>query len=181
MADIRKYKGIAPTIDKSAYIDKEATIIGDVHIGADTSVWCRVVIRGDVNHIRIGERTSIQDLSMLHVTHKEPNDNGFALIIGSDVTIGHSVTLHGCTLENRSFIGMGCTILDGAVIQSNSMLGANSLVPQGAIIESGWLYLGSPAKKFRQLSKDEIHNIKQHAQNYVSYAQDFKEHVKDID
>ena len=180
MSDIRSYKNIVPQIDPKAYIDKACTIIGDVHIGEQTSIWCGVVIRGDVNYIRIGARTSIQDLSMLHVTHNEPDIAGFPLIIGDDVTIGHSVILHGCTLHDRTFIGMGCTILDGAVIESDSMLGAGTLVPQGQVVQSGWLYLGSPAKKFRQLTKEEIINIKQHAQNYIGFAQDFKKYVRDV-
>ena len=131
MSDIRPYKGITPKISDSAYIDHSAVIIGDVEIGELSSVWCNVTIRGDVNCIKIGDRTNIQDGSVLHVTHKNPerHPEGYPLILGNDVTIGHNVTLHGCTMEDCSFAGMSSTIMDGALVQSGAMVAAGALVP----------------------------------------------------
>ena len=183
ISDIRSFKGIVPKIADSAYIDPACTIIGDVEIGEESSVWCGTVIRGDVHHIRIGDRTNVQDLSLLHVTHAEPenNDPGHPLIIGSDVTIGHRVTLHGCTLQDGCFIGMGVTILDGAVVETGAFIGANSLVTGGKIIEGGWLYMGAPAKKVRQLTPEEMEDIKQSAVNYVNYSREYISSVESVD
>ncbi len=175
MSNIRPYKNIFPKIDSSVYIDPSAVIIGDVTIGANSSVWCTTVIRGDVNSISIGERSNIQDGSVLHVTHKNPqkHPNGFPLIIGNDVTVAHRVTLHGCTLEDESFVGMSSTVMDGAIVQTRSMIGAGSLVTPKTVVETGWLYLGSPAKKVRQLTDDEFNMFKSLAQNYVNYSRDY--------
>ena len=176
MSDIRAYKGVNPKIADSAYVDKSAVIIGDVEIGDQSSVWCTCVIRGDVNFIKIGNRTNIQDASVLHVTHRNPEKHpeGYPLIIGDDVTIGHRVTLHGCILEDCCFIGMNATIMDGAVIESGAMIGAGALVTSNTRCESGYLYIGSPAKKARALTDDEIKHLKQSALNYVNYAADYK-------
>jgi carbonic anhydrase/acetyltransferase-like protein (isoleucine patch superfamily) len=174
--NIRDFKGILPKIHESAYIDSSAVVIGEVEIGEQSSVWCTTVIRGDVNFIKIGKRTNIQDASVLHVTHKNPerHPEGYPLIIGDDVTIGHRVTLHGCTLQDCCFIGMNATVMDGAVIESGAMVGAGALVTSGTIAESGFLYIGVPAKKARALSKDEKAMLKQSALNYVNYAADYK-------
>ncbi len=129
---IRSYKGVSPRLGKQAYVDEAAVVIGDVVLGDDCSVWPMVVIRGDVNHIRIGRRSNIQDGTVVHVTHGyRANPDGHAVVIGDDVTVGHNVTVHGCTIEDRCLIGIGSTILDGAVIHSNVLLGASSLVSEG--------------------------------------------------
>ncbi|MCM8533163.1 MAG: gamma carbonic anhydrase family protein [Lentisphaeraceae bacterium] len=177
MSSIRTYKGITPKIDSSAYVDESAVIIGDVVIGKESSVWCTTVIRGDVNHIRIGDRSNIQDGSILHVTHKNPEKHpeGYPLIIGDDVTIGHRVTLHGCTLEDCCFIGMNATIMDGAVVESGAMVGACALVTSHTKVESGFLYVGAPAKKVRALKDSEKAMLKQSAINYVNYSRDYLE------
>ncbi|NQZ56085.1 MAG: gamma carbonic anhydrase family protein [Lentisphaeraceae bacterium] len=177
MSNLRSYKGIKPQCAASAYIDESAVVIGDVTVGEDSSIWCTTVARGDVNYIKIGKRTNVQDASVLHVTHKNPvkHPEGYPLIIGDDVTIGHRVTLHGCTLEDRTFIGMGAVVMDAAVVQSDSMVGAGALVTAGTIVESGWLYVGVPARKRRELTDDEIKWIKQSALNYVAYSEDYKD------
>ena len=132
---LRPFRSILPTVAPSAFIDMSAQVIGDVHIGDESSVWMNVVIRGDVNHIRIGARSNMQDLSMLHVTHKKhAGDPGAPLIIGDDVTIGHSVTLHGCTLENGCFIGMQAMVMDKVVVGEGALVGARSLVTEGTVI-----------------------------------------------
>lgn len=165
---IRSFAGKMPEVAATAYIDPTATVIGDVVIGADSSVWPMTSIRGDVNYIRIGERTSIQDGSVLHVTHAGPfSPQGNALHIGNNVTVGHQVILHGCTVEDNCLIGMGSKILDGAIVQSQVFLGAGSLVPPGKVLESGYLWLGSPAKKIRALTEEELHFLDYSAQHYV--------------
>lgn len=154
---IRPYKTIYPTIDKTAYIDPMALVIGDVVIGKQASVWPMAVIRGDVNYIRIGDYTNIQDGCVLHVSHASPqNGPGYALIIGNYVTVGHKVTLHACQVDDYSLVGIGSIILDGAHIQSKVVVGAGTLVPPGKVLESGYLYLGQPAKKIRVLTQEEL-------------------------
>lgn len=168
LPNIRPFEDKLPQIADNAYIDPSAIIIGDVCIGQDSSVWPTTVIRGDVNFIRIGERTSIQDGSVLHVTHAGPfSPQGLPLLIGHDVTIGHQVMLHGCTIEDNCLIGMGSTILDGAVVQSNVLIGARSLIPPGKVVESGYLWLGTPAKPIRQLTVEELNFLSYSAQHYV--------------
>jgi carbonic anhydrase/acetyltransferase-like protein (isoleucine patch superfamily) len=153
---IRRYKEIQPQIADSAYVDEAAVVIGDVVLGEEASVWPMAVIRGDVNYIRIGARSNVQDGSVLHVTHDHPGaPGGYPLIIGEDVTIGHNVTLHGCTIGNRCLIGMGSTILDGAILEDGVLLAAGSLVPPGKTLEGGYLWLGSPVKKGRALTQEE--------------------------
>jgi carbonic anhydrase/acetyltransferase-like protein (isoleucine patch superfamily) len=174
MKNIRAYQGTIPQIASSAYIDNSAVIIGKVIIGANTSIWCNVVARGDVSHIQIGENSNIQDLTMLHVTHNNP---GFSpetpLLIGNFVTVGHSCCLHACTLADYSFVGMGTTILDRAYIEPYVMIGAGSLVPQGKKLESGFLYFGNPAQKIRPLSTIEKQQIEYSAQNYVRLSRNY--------
>ena len=172
--NIRKYQGITPTIGKNVYVDESAVIIGDVEIGYDSSIWCTTVIRGDVNSIRIGSRTNIQDASVLHVTHKsEANPAGYPLTIGDNVTIGHRVTLHGCTLDDYCFIGMNAVIMDDAHVATDVIVGAGALVTQGAKLESGYLYIGAPAKRARKLTDAEIAMVHKSSQNYVNYAQNY--------
>lgn len=168
--DIRPYRGKQPQIAASAYIDPAAVIIGDVVIGEDSSVWPCVVIRGDVHHIRIGARTNIQDGCVLHVMRDE-----HALILGDDVTIGHSVTLHGCTIESRCLIGMGAIILNGAVIGHGSIVAAGTLVTERMKIPPGSLVMGSPGKVKRALREIEKHTIDAYAKRYVSYKDIYRE------
>ena len=163
---IFKYLDKLPKIEDNVFIASGVKIIGNVKIGSDSSIWYNTVIRGDVNSIRIGKKTNIQDLSMLHVTFNE-----FPLTIGDEVTIGHSVTLHGCTLKDRTFIGMGATILDGAVVESDSMVAAGAVVKQGFIVPSGKLVAGVPAKVIRNLTEEEIKNIKASADRYKKYSE----------
>lgn len=173
--NVRAFQGIKPTIDDSAYIDPLAAIIGDVTIGQDVSVWPFCSVRGDVNHISIGDRTNIQDNSVLHVTHKnKENPAGVPLIIGDDVTVGHQVMLHACTIENESLIGMSSIILDGAYIEKHVLLGAGSLVPPGMKLESGYLYLGRPAKRIRVLSDKEVGHFLYSANHYVTLKNQYK-------
>lgn len=170
---ISELNGVTPEIHSSVFIAGGAIVIGDVKIGEESSVWFNTVIRGDVNYIRIGERTNIQDNSVLHVT-----SNTHPLVIGHDVTAGHGVILHGCTIKDRALIGMGSTVLDGAIIESDSFIGAGSLVPPGFKVPSGTLVMGVPAKVKRELSEKEIDDIKLSAVNYVRNSRNFIENFK---
>jgi len=165
---IRTYQGKTPSLGERVFVDASAVVIGDVEIGADSSVWPLVTIRGDMHRIRIGARTSVQDGSVLHITHAGPfNPDGFALTIGDEVTIGHKVLLHGCTIGSRILVGMGSIVMDGAVIEDEVILGAGSLVPPGKTLESGFLYVGSPVKKARPLTDKERAFFSYTAGNYV--------------
>lgn len=166
---IRSYKGRMPKIAASAYVDAAATVIGDVTIGDDSSVWPGVVIRGDVHYIRIGARTNVQDGSVLHVLRDE-----WPLILGDNVTVGHGVVLHGCTIESRCLIGMGCIILNGAKIGSGSIVAAGTLVPEGAEVPAGSLFMGHPGKFRRALSGADQESIDAYAQRYVEYKQTYR-------
>ena len=172
---ILKFKKWFPKISKSAWIAPSADVIGNVKIGADSSVWFGTVIRGDVHKIRIGKRTSIQDLSMIHVTHYKQEDmkDGHPTIIGDDVTIGHKVMLHGCTIENGCLIGMSATILDGAVIGEGSIVGAHSLVTANKVFPPHSLIMGSPAKVVKTLTKDEVDRLLEHAARYVKFKNEY--------
>ncbi len=166
--NIQRFLKHFPQIASGVYVHTAATVIGDVVIGEDSSVWPGAVIRGDVNYIHIGKNTNVQDLSMLHVNHKSSSDPaGAPLIIGDNVTIGHSVILHGCTIEDEVLIGMGSIVMDKALVQKHVLLAAGSLVPEGKVLESGYLYVGRPAKKVRALTADEIANFMYSANNYV--------------
>ena len=171
---IRPYKGITPSLGAGVYVDPQAAVIGDVGIGADSSIWPMCSLRGDVNHIRIGERTSIQDGSVIHVTHKHAaRAQGHATLVGSDVTVGHKVILHGCTVEDLCLIGMGAIVLDGAVIRSHVLLGAGSLVSEGKELEGGYLWLGRPAKRIRELTDEEMKWFAYSARHYVKLKNDY--------
>ncbi|MDO6747550.1 gamma carbonic anhydrase family protein [Gilvimarinus sp. 1_MG-2023] len=166
--NIRSFQGHHPQLGERAFVDPKALIIGDVSIGADSSVWPFAVARGDMHSIRIGERTSIQDNTVLHITHAGPfNPEGYPLTIGSDVTVGHSACLHGCTIGDRVLVGIGATILDGAIIESEVVIGAGTLVPPGKRLESGYVYMGSPAKQVRLLNDKERDFFCYSANNYV--------------
>jgi carbonic anhydrase/acetyltransferase-like protein (isoleucine patch superfamily) len=169
--NIRPYRNTTPLLGRDVYIDPSAVVIGDVGIGDHSSVWPGAVIRGDVHRIRIGIRTSVQDNSVLHVTHDGPyNPGGFPLIIGDEVTIGHQVTLHGCQLGNRILVGIGATILDGVEVQDEVIIGAGSLVTPGKVLESRQLYVGRPAKAVRALNSKEIDFFRYTAGKYVDLA-----------
>ncbi len=166
--NITPYLGVSPQRGRDVYIHESALIIGDVALGDDASVWPGTVIRGDVNSIRIGAGTNVQDASVLHVSHKSSWDPGGApLTIGSNVTIGHKVILHGCTIGDECLIGMGAIVMDKAVIQPRVLVGAGSLVPEGRILESGYLYLGSPARRVRALTEKELAHFSYSAQHYI--------------
>ena len=162
---IKSYLGVLPTITSNAFIEDTAVVVGDVVIGSESSVWFNSVIRGDVHYIRIGHRTNIQDLSLLHVTH-----DTHPLVIGDDVTVGHHVVLHGCTIGNRVLIGMGSIVMDGVVIENDCIIGAGSLVTENTVIPSHSLALGSPAGVKRSLMLKELTWITESANNYVQYA-----------
>ncbi|NGN99931.1 gamma carbonic anhydrase family protein [Grimontia sp. S25] len=165
---LRSYKGIFPTVGERVYLDPSSVLVGDITLGDDASIWPLVAARGDVNHIRIGQRSNIQDGSVLHVTHKnKENPEGYPLIIGDDVTVGHKVMLHGCTIGNKVLVGMGAIVLDGAVIEDEVMVGAGSLVPPGKRLESGFLYVGSPVKQARPLKEAERAFLQKSSDNYV--------------
>jgi carbonic anhydrase/acetyltransferase-like protein (isoleucine patch superfamily) len=165
---IRTFQGIKPTIPISCFIEDTAIVIGDVVMGEQCSVWFHAVIRGDVNAIRIGSRTNVQDLCMLHVTH-----DTHPLIIGNEVTVGHNVVLHGCTIKDRVLIGMGAIIMDGAVIGADSVVGAGALVTEGTMVPPNSLILGSPAKVKRPVTDEELRWIRESAENYVRYARQY--------
>lgn len=165
---IRTYQNKTPVLGERAFVDATAVVIGDVELGADSSVWPLTVIRGDMHRVRIGARTSIQDGSVLHITHAGPyNPDGYPLIVGDDVTVGHKVTLHGCTIGNQVLVGMGSIVMDGAVVESQVIIGAGSLVPPGKTLESGFLYVGSPVKQARPLTEKERSFFEYSAANYV--------------
>jgi carbonic anhydrase/acetyltransferase-like protein (isoleucine patch superfamily) len=165
---MRKFSHFSPQIAAGVYVDPQACVIGRVQIGADSSIWPMAVVRGDVHDIIIGEKTSVQDNSVLHVTHPSVfNPDGYPLHIGNEVTIGHSVVLHACTIEDQCLIGMGSIILDGALLHKNVLLGAGSLVPPGKILEGGYLWLGNPVKKIRPLNAAEMEYFHYSAEHYV--------------
>lgn len=165
---IETYQSMTPVMQGGVYIHSTATVIGDVEIGQDSSVWPGTVIRGDVNKIRIGAGSNIQDLSTLHVSHSSSWDPGGApLLIGHRVTVGHQVILHGCTLEDECLIGMGSIVMDKAVVQTHVLLAAGSLVPEGKILESGYLYMGRPAKPVRPLTPEEIAHFQYSSTHYI--------------
>lgn len=173
---IRNFKDKIPHIHATAYIDETALVIGDVSIGEDSSIWPMTVVRGDVHSIKIGARTNIQDACVLHVTHDgEFSPGGFPLTVGDDVTVGHRVTLHACTVGNRCLIGMSATIMDGAVLEDKIIIGAGSLVPTGKQLESGFLYVGSPVKKVRELNEKELAFLEYSAKHY-SHLKDQHRH-----
>jgi carbonic anhydrase/acetyltransferase-like protein (isoleucine patch superfamily) len=167
---IRPYRGKRPEIAASAYIDPAAVIIGDVVIGADSSVWPCTVIRGDVHHIRIGARTNIQDGCVLHVMRDE-----YTLILGDDITVGHSVTLHGCTVESRCLIGIGAILLNGVTIGTGSIVAAGTLLTERTVIPPGSLVVGQPGKVKRMLTAIDQAAIDAYAKRYVEYKNVYRE------
>ena len=173
---IRTYQGHTPKLGERVWVDPSAVLIGDVVIGDDSSIWPQAVLRGDVHSIRIGARTSIQDGSVLHVTHaSDYNPKGFPLTLGDDVTVGHSVTLHGCTLGSRILVGVGAILLDGAVVEDEVMIGAGALVAPGKRLESGYVYLGAPCRRARALTDSEREFFRYSASNYVKLKSGYLE------
>lgn len=165
---IRIFQGIHPTLGDGAYVDESALVLGKVTLGADTSIWPMVTVRGDVHSISIGARTNVQDSSVLHVTQDNRfTPGGHGLEIGNNVTIGHKAILHGCIVEDFALVGMGSIVLDGAVVKSRAMLAAGSLVSPGKVLESGYLWLGRPAKPVRPLTAAELDYLEYSAQHYV--------------
>ncbi len=173
---ILKYKGLTPKIGKNSWIAPSADIIGDVSMGEDCSIWFGCVIRGDVHKIVLGNRVNVQDLSMLHVTHykREDKSDGNPTIIEDDVTIGHRVMLHGCTIKRACLIGMSCTILDGAIIGEESIVGANSLVTKNKVFPPRSLIMGSPAKVVRSLTEAEVSELYASATRYVTFKNNYQ-------
>ncbi|HEY7641030.1 MAG TPA: gamma carbonic anhydrase family protein [Steroidobacteraceae bacterium] len=171
---IRTYRNITPVLGARVYVDPAAVVIGRVKIGDDSSIWPAAVVRGDVHDIEIGARTSIQDGSVLHVTHDGPySPGGRALSVGSDVTVGHRVTLHACTIGNKCLVGMGSVVLDNVVTEDFVMIGAGSVVPPGKRLEARSLYVGSPARKVRDLTQAEIDFFTYSATQYVQLKDEY--------
>lgn len=166
---LRPFRSIVPKVHPTAYIDQSAQVIGDVEIGGESSVWMNVVIRGDINSIRIGDRTNIQDGSVIHVMR-----DTHATRIGNDVTVGHAAVLHGCTIHNRVLIGMGALLLNGAEIGEDSIVAAGTLVPEGKQFPPRSLLMGRPAALKRALSDAEIRSIRDYAERYVGYRKDYQ-------
>ena len=165
---LRPYRGRLPVVDPTAYVDASAQVIGHVEIGAESSVWMNVVVRGDVNTIRIGHRTNVQDGTIVHVMHDTHPTR-----LGDDVTIGHGAIVHGCTVGDRVLIGMGAILLNGATVGEDSIVAAGSLVPEGAVIPPRSLAMGSPARVRRSLTDAEVASILDYSRNYVRYRLDY--------
>lgn len=171
---IQAYRDAKPGIASGVYLHPSAQVIGDVAVGERSSVWCNSVVRGDVNFIRIGAETNVQDNCTLHVSHRRESDpEGAPLVIGDRVTVGHNVILHGCTIEDECLIGMGSIVMDKAVLEPRVLLGAGSLVTEGTRLESGFLYLGRPAKKVRPLTEKELAHFAYSAAHYLRLAGEY--------
>lgn len=176
MATLKSYNGISPRLGKGVFVEESAVLYGDIELGDDASIWPLVAARGDVNYIRIGARTNIQDGTVLHVTRKSSaRPDGLPLLIGEDVTIGHKAMLHACTIGNRVLVGMGCIILDGAEVGDDVIIGAGSLVPPGKKLEPGYLYVGSPVRQARPLTEAEKAFLPESADNYVRLKNEYLE------
>ncbi|MGH8215922.1 MAG: gamma carbonic anhydrase family protein [Rhodanobacteraceae bacterium] len=174
MTNLRAYRGIAPRLGARVYVDPTATVIGDVELGDDVSLWPGAVVRGDVEKIRIGARTNVQDGAVLHVTHDGPySPGGFPCIVGSDVTIGHGAVVHACTVGDCCLIGMHATLLDGAVVKRHAFVGAGALVAPGKVVGEGELWVGNPARCVRRLSDTEIEALHYSANHYVELKDEY--------
>lgn len=172
---VRKYKGIAPSIADSAWVDESAVVIGRCVLAENVGIWPNATLRGDVNDIDIGEGSNIQDGAVVHTTHQSDISNGSKCIVGKNVTVGHNAVLHGCIIEDECLIGMGAVVLDNAVVQTHVLVGANSLVPAGKVLESGYLYVGSPVKQARPLTDKEKAFFKYSADHYIKLKNDYQE------
>lgn len=166
---IRSYQGMTPKLGHNVFVDPTAVVIGDVVLGDGVSIWPMAVVRGDMHRIRIGKSTSVQDGAVLHITHASDfNPEGFPLIIGEEVTIGHKAILHGCTLGNRVLVGMGAIVMDGVIVEDEVIIAAGSLVAPGKTLLSGYVYAGSPARKMREITEKERRFFSYSAANYVA-------------
>ena len=173
--NVQAFCGVLPRLGRGSWIHDSARVIGDVVLGDSVSIWCGAVIRGDVNSIRIGVHSNIQDNSVLHVSHKTERDPaGSPLVIGSHVTVGHSVILHGCSIGDECLIGMGSIVMDKVLIEPRVLLGAGSLVPEGKVLSSGHLYIGRPAKLVRALTDAELAYFSYSAEHYAKLARDYQ-------
>ena len=172
---IRPYRDRHPRLGARVYVDPAATVIGDVELGDDVSVWPGTVIRGDVNFVRIGARTSVQDGCVIHVSHDGPHAKlgGFATVIGEDVTIGHKAIIHACTIGNAALIGMGAILLDGVRVGDHAMIGAGALVPPGKVVGDGELWVGNPARRVRALTEAQIEGLRYSAAHYVRLKDEY--------
>ena len=178
---LRSFQGTSPRVGERVLIDPSAVVLGDVVLGDDVSVWPQASVRGDVHRIRVGDRTSVQDGCVLHVTHAGPyNRDGWPLEIGSDVTIGHGAILHGCTIGDRVLVGMGATVMDGAIVEDEVVIAAGALVTPGKLLQSGRLYGGSPAREMRVLSEREIEYFCYSAANYVKLKDQHLAELNDL-
>lgn len=177
---IRQFENLVPNIDNTAWVDETALVVGDVTLGEDSSVWPMAVLRGDIDSIKIGNRSNIQDGSVLHVTHageKSAQPAGAPVVIGDNVIVGHRVVLHGCVIEDECLIGNGAIVMDNAVVKKNALVAAGAVVPPGKILEGGYLWVGSPAKKGRALTEKEMNYFKYSANYYVELK---NRHKKDL-
>ncbi|WP_161889152.1 gamma carbonic anhydrase family protein [Pontibacter russatus] len=165
MPVILPVKGVKPQMGRDCYIAENATIVGDVILGNECSVWFNAVIRGDVNSIRIGDKTNIQDGAVIHCTYQKA-----ATTIGSNVSVGHNAIVHGCTVEDNVLIGMGAIVMDNAVVQQNCIVAAGAIVLENTVCEAGYIYAGIPAKKVKQLSPEQVEGLAKTADNYVLYS-----------
>lgn len=175
MPTVRPYRGVLPRLGGRVYVDPMASVIGDVELGEDVSVWPFTVIRGDVNYVRIGARTNIQDGAVVHVSHDGPHAKlgGFATVIGEDVTIGHKAIVHACRIGDACLIGMGAIVLDGVVVERHGFVGAGAVVTPGKTVGEGEMWLGSPARFVRRLSDAEIQGLYYSAQHYVRLKDEY--------
>lgn len=172
---IRSFEKKSPQLGHQVYIDPTALVIGHVTLGDDVSIWPMTVLRGDVNSITVGARSNIQDGTIIHVNRStEQNPTGDPVIIGEDVTVGHQVVIHACTIHDRVLVGIGARVLDNVVIESDVLVGAGSLVPPNKILKSGYLYFGSPVKQIRPLEKSEIQHLLHSASNYVALKNQYR-------
>ena len=166
---LRSYRGRLPKVHPTAYVDTSAQVVGDVEIGADSSIWLNAVVRGDVNIIRIGERSNVQDGTIVHVMHDTHPTH-----IGNDVTIGHAAIVHGCTVGPRVLVGMGAILLNGVVVGEDSVVAAGTLLPEGAVVPPRSLVMGSPGKVRRSLTEAEVAEILEYARRYVTYKREYE-------
>jgi len=176
---LRAYQGLWPQLGARVWVDPAATVIGDVALGDDVSIWPMTVVRGDVNFVRIGARSNVQDGVVIHVSHAGPHSRrgGFATVIGEDVTIGHKAVIHACKIENACLIGMGALVLDGAVLKQHAFIGAGALVPPGKVVGERELWLGNPARCVRTLSDAEIEGVYYSAAHYVRLKNEYLENT----
>ena len=172
--NIRSYGGFTPTLGQRVMIDPSSVVLGDLVLGDDVSIWPQCAVRADMHRIRIGDRTNIQDNTVLHITHAgQFSEAGWPLTLGSDVTVGHSVVLHGCTIGDRVLVGIGSIVMDGVTVEDEVMIGAGSLVTPGKTLSQGWLYAGSPARPIREISDRERAFLSYSAANYVKLKDGF--------